>query len=413
VRGSPITAAVVTAALMAAPAPGVAQGEHAASSPGRWLPRDVRAIAGVTAAQRAEAIAMLDRIERILRQVPELASPAGYEILPIISGGQRQDGPNVEASPLPGSVVQYRLSLLHFMPTREIAGEGSVCVSVTVNPVQPVTMRDAEARGIYIEPDRARPNTNPDISDSTVPQKAVQVYGELWNVPRERSILDVLFVTAGPLPWKPVSREDYYMATLLDAEGANGEKLAAFRASLAKTPYQEWMEAAAQRKSDREAAFAQIAAIMPAAEIEKMRKLQETTEREVTEKLKQDEAMHREQNSRALANSFAVRDSMNAELLRMSPEERRMPTYINGALDSGPVATGWRLTADETPPAWRVLTPDYDFYRARRSPVEVRSIQVHISMTQTCLAPAIQHALWQAYHTLDWDALNQALERPR
>jgi hypothetical protein len=104
---------------------------------------------------------------------------------------------------------------------------------------------------------------------------------------------------------------------------------------------------------------------------------------------------------------------MNAELLRMSPEERRMPTYINGALDSGPVATGWRLTADETPPAWRVLTPDYDFYRARRSPVEVRSIQVHISMTQTCLAPAIQHALWQAYHTLDWDALNQALERPR
>lgn len=219
-----------------------------------------------------------------------------------------------------------------------------MCLSVTVNPVQQVRMRDPEGLGIYIEADRAKPNTNPNISDSSVPQKAVQVYGELWNVAGERSIADVLFVTAGPLPWKPVSREDYYQAGLFEVEGANSENLAEFRECLTKTPYQVWMEAAALRKRDREAAYAQIAANMPATEIEKLRQAQEATEREVTEKLKQDEAMHREQNTASLANSFARRDCMNAELLRMSPEERRMPTYINDALDPA-ARSGRRITS--------------------------------------------------------------------
>jgi hypothetical protein len=173
------------------------------------------------------------------------------------------------------------------------------------------------------------------------------------------------------------------------------------------------MDGAAQRKKERETTIAQLKDVLPEAEIKKMRQVQESTEREVAERLKKDEAMHREQNTAAHAKSFEMRDRMLAELERMTPEERRMPAYINGALDQGPIATGWRLTADEAPPAWRVLTPNFDFYRARRSPVEVRSITVSMSTSLTCGAPEIRQAVWRAYHTLDWAAINNLLEQPR
>lgn len=386
------------------------QGGQAAT--GRWLPRDIRPISGVTAAQRAAAIATLDKVERILKQVPELANPEGYEILPVIAGAGRQQ--RADGRELPGAVVQYHLALMAYRPTKAIAGEGTVCIRVTVNGVQSGRMRDASGREIYIEAERGKPSTKATISDYRVPHSATMVYGELWNVPRERSMADVLFVTAGALPWEPVSREKFYEAILLEVEGANGERQAAYRESLQKTPYQQWMEGAAKRKADREAAMAQLRGMLPAADLEKMRQTQEATEREVTEKLKKDDGAHREQNSEALVNSFVYRDRMNAELARMTPDERRMPAYINGAMDrEGLSATGWTITADDTPPAWRVLTPNLDFYRARRSPVEVRSIEVHLSMTRTCLAPQIQQMLWTLYHTLDWAAINNLLEAPR
>ena len=382
-----------------------------ARAPGRWLPRQVSRFENVTAAQQAAAIATLEKIEGILKQVPELANPNGFEVWPIISGGTRQDGPGGRA--LPGTVVQYNLALGHYRPSKAVAGEGSACISVQVNGTQSGRLRDAQGREIYIEADRGGPSTNPNISDGRVPQKATQVYGELWNVPRERSIVDVLFVTSGELPWKPVSREEYYRAVTFDLEGANGEKLAEYRQALQKTPYQVWVEGAAQRKADHEAAMAQLKGILPDAEIAKLRQAQEATEREVTEKLKRNEATDREQNSEAYTISFARRDSMNAELARMTPEERRMPAYISKTTEDGPRATGWNLTTDSTPPNWRILTPNLDFYRMRRSPVEVRSINVHLSMTLTCLAPEIQQMLWKLYHTLDWAAINSLLETPR
>jgi hypothetical protein len=406
-----IVGAMAGLVLLATPRQTHAQRERAIASGGRWLERDVRRFTNVTAAQQAEAIAVLDRIERILKQVPELANPEGYEIRPGVAGGARQQGP--DGRELPGTVVEYGLGLMFFVPSRAIAGEGSYCISVVVNGRQSGTLRDEAGREIYIENERGRPSTNPDISDGRVPRKATQVYGELWNVRGERSIADVLFVTAGQLPWKPVSREEYYRAVLFDLEGANGEKLAEFRVGLQKTPYQQWMEGAAQRKADREAALAQLKGVLPDSALENMRRTQESTEREVTEKLKNDETTDREQNSDAHTKSFAFRDSILVELARMTPEERRTPAYISKTTADGPRATGWNLTTDSTPPNWRVLTPDFDFYRIRRSPVEVRSINVHISMTLSCLAPKIQDTLWKLYHTLDWAAINDLLETPR
>ena len=173
------------------------------------------------------------------------------------------------------------------------------------------------------------------------------------------------------------------------------------------------MDGAPQREKDRLATLAQLNGILPPAEIEKTRRALEASEREVTETLRKNEAGDRERNSDALSRSIALPDRIRAELAAMTPAERAMPAYINNALEQGPVATGWRITADEAPPAWRVLTPNEDFWRARRTPVEVRSLGVSVAMAGTCLTPAIQRALWQTYHNLDWAALNQLLEEPR
>ena len=397
--------ALPTLVLLAGPA--------AAQAPSRgWLPREVHPITGVSQAQRAEAMANIDRIERILKRVPEVADPSGFEIQPVIAGGARQIGPGFDAAPLAGSVIEYNIGLRYYRPSKAIAGEGGTCLAVTVNRRTDGRLQDATGRVIYIEGDRGRPSTKPTISDSRIPH-AVQVYGELWNVPRERSAVDVLFVTAGELPWKPVSREEFYRANLFEHEGAKGEKVADVRKAMAKTPYQEWMEGAAQRKQEREATLAQMKGILPAADIARTRQTLEASERDVTERLRRSEPEHRERGNEALAKVSVVGDNMRAELAAMSEAERRMPAYITDALDRGPNATGWRLTTDEAPPAWRVLTPNYDFYRARRSPSEVRSVSVSIRMSQSCLAPKIQASLWQAYHKLDWGAFNALLVQPR
>ncbi len=65
--------------------------------------REVRQLGGLSAAQRAEALETLTRIERILRQVPELANPVGYEIHPVVLGGAQPLGP--EGAPIRAGVA--------------------------------------------------------------------------------------------------------------------------------------------------------------------------------------------------------------------------------------------------------------------------------------------------------------------
>jgi hypothetical protein len=60
----------------------------------------------------------------------------------------------------------------------------------------------------------------------------------------------------------------------------------------------------------------------------------------------------------------------------------------------------------------RVLTPNYDFWRARRSRVEVRTINVYLEGSP---APPVLNAIYQMYTKFDWRALaaliDQAAER--
>ncbi|MGE0440194.1 MAG: hypothetical protein AB7L66_12365 [Gemmatimonadales bacterium] len=319
--------------------------------------------------------------------------------------------------------MSYGLTLMFFHPTRAAAGEGCHCITVTVNADhaagQPGDLADPGGDLIYIEAARAqRPRGDPDQAAGILWEvpAATQVYGELWEPLRdiragrpERSGISALFVDGQELPWAPVSREVFYQAVRRSVEGPEGNNLGAIRHALAKTPYEEWMEGAAGRKRDREEALRAAATFQTAAELANTRAAMEASEREVTERLRAAEAEHRVRMQAGRSATSAFGDRLAADLERMSAVERQMPTYINNALEEGPVATGWRLSADSAPPAWRVLTPNHDFWRARRSPVEVRTITVSIGISGTGLRPPVRHALLETFKRLDWAAFRTLL----
>ena len=69
----------------------------------------------------------------------------------------------------------------------------------------------------------------------------------------------------------------------------------------------------------------------------------------------------------------------------------------------------WR----DTPPAKRVLKPDLDFWRARKSAAEPRCITAKVNTSQTCGSPEVRQALLQMWHTLEWMALRQIVDASR
>ncbi|MDX2061011.1 MAG: hypothetical protein SFV24_24580 [Gemmatimonadales bacterium] len=345
---------------------------------------------------------MLQRFEALLLAVPELATPDGFEIRPIFSGGHRPEGP--DGLPLRNSAYRYHLGLDFYAPSRAIAGEGCTCISIVVNDDAPTARhRGAGGLPIYLQADLL----------GTVVPGATEVWGGLLDLPRERSFLDAVFIAAGDLPWKPVTREEFIRALLFEFEGTGGATRAEMEAAFAKTPYQEWLEGAAERRRVREQTLRDAATIKPAAEVAKLRASLEAMEDEVTKRLQASDSADRQRFAEARAGVAGPADTLRSTLARLSAAERQMPALIDNARDEGPYVLGYRLTDSEAPPAWHVRTPNYGFWRIRRSPVEVKSIRIHIGISGTGLNPKVQRALWQTFRRLDWAAFHQMVEPPR
>jgi len=147
--------AFAIALVLVMPSTAAAQRFHP-SRPG-WLPPytpEGGFPGDLTAAERAAALGVLGRIEALLLQVPGLANPQGFEIMPqVLGGGRGLIGPG--DTELPGGVVSYAYSLWFFTPTMEIAGEGLTCIDVSVNFAdvwglldQPKHFRDARGRSL-------------------------------------------------------------------------------------------------------------------------------------------------------------------------------------------------------------------------------------------------------------------------
>lgn len=355
--------------------------------------------AGTTASEQSAIMATLGEVERILWKVPEIAQPRGFRVRKNAQGGGPPWHPDRR---LPGfedakSVLEYSFRLLFTLPGRD---EGSYCIETFVNRVQigadAPTMIDEAGRYLMVEPG---------IGDPIIPGATILHGGLRWDTPdADRRSGWVTFTKGGVFPWRPVTREQFLQFWIYHAEGPDyGVDERGTRRKLEKTTYDRWMEDAATRKKERNDAIAVAAQVQGRAAAEELRKTLEQTEREVTERLKAQDAEERKQRQ-AVLNAPSQGDQYRARIAAMSPAERASPAYAPYG------STELLAPTDEL--ARRVLTPDPEFWRVRRSRAEVHSITVAFHSSLTCGAPAVQDALWKAYQALDWAAVKRIVDRP-
>ena len=400
-RAASIALAMLLAAVVFQALAIAQRGSVAAGARRGWLPEEHQFSPNLSTADRNTMMGVLRRIEQILLQVPGLASPDGFEILPQFAGGYRLLGP--DDVQLPNGLIRYNVGLTMFAPSKAVAGEGRICISVIINDNPPPEQHRGES-GFQVRIDGER--------GALVPHATV-VYGGMPEARDERGGMAAQFMSAGPLPWRQVTREELINTLIFETEGERGAKLSERQAALAKTPYQEWMEGAAGRKRERDETIGQLRGVLPPAEIEKTRQTLEASERDVTERLRKTDGDAGARMAESRASIGGIGDSLRATLEQMTPADRARPALVNNALSEGPMALGYRLTNDDAPPSLRVLTPNWEFYRASGSRLEVRSVGVSITMSGTCLQSKVQSALRQAAQTLDWAAVNNLLSQPR
>jgi len=367
-----------------------------------WLPRSVDLGPNITGANRAAVLARLDAIERLVKQVPELAHPDGFEIRPFVEGSGRRTGPG--KSEHAEYAIQYTYRLTFFYPSFAANKYAIGDVVFVVNADENVrAWVDAQGRDVYVEGLRWRPPVPSSVATFVATPSGTTVQkGDDFT-------LDAWFTAGGESPWRSVSREEFYNAVLVTAEGNNGEKRAEVKKATEKTGYERWLEEAPQRKKEREEALKAVAQFQPAAEVQKLRKTMEDAEREAGEQLKKNESADRESAKSALKPT----DDVRAELNRMTPAQRKLPAIV----DAGPnksefSATGVNIRDPRdtlTANLSRVLMPNYDFWRARKSPVEPRTMLVHLEATST---PPISNAVYQMYKKFDWRALAALMDQP-
>jgi hypothetical protein len=348
-------------------------------------------------------MATLGEIERILWKVPELAQPKGFEILKAAQGGGPPWHPDRR---LPGfedakSILEQTFQLWFFAPSKAIAGEGSTCIEVRVNrPLigEGVTSQAIDEAGRIIIVEQR-------IGEPIIPGATILHGGLRWDTPTaDRRSAYVTFSSRGVFPWRPVTREEWLRWWIYHAEGTDyGIDERAARKSLEKTTYDRWIEETAARKKDRDAVIAGIAQAQGRAAAEEQRKALEQTEREVTERLRAEDAEERKRNQEVLSGP-SQGDQFRARIAAMSPAERAAPALAE--------YNTTEFAAPDNPEGHRVLTPDPEFWRVRRSRVEVHTITVAFHAHLTCGVPAVRDALWKAYQTLDWAAIKRIVDRP-
>ena len=380
----------------------VASGFHPASAqkpvgtaPSRgpgWLPRESHLYAGkpYTRAEMAEVIARLEAIEKIVTKSGLFERPDGFEIEPNFYGGSDAGYLGGEKVNIRGAVIGYSYALGMYAPTRKIAGEGSNCVRIAVN---------GPAGGNKLP----YSNSGGDLFQEWDHGDLISGATSVWNrlSPTERSWVDIVFTSGGAPFWKTVTRGDFLDAVLVYMRG-DPQNVAEAQKAASETPYQRWMAGAAERKQ----LLDMVVALLPPAEAEATRKKMQAQERATTEQLKASEAKDRAGLGDELGLMAKQVEIMRARVAAMTPAERSIPAW----LDRRAGQDAFPFVAPNSEPAVSVLQVDPEFFRARRSRVEARTIHVHLSASLTCQTPAIHRAVYKALHQLDWAALARLLE---
>ena len=344
-----------------------------------WLPRATTQHKSDPVLRADEAIieANLAVTEGLVARISGYANPRGFEVRPWWSYSGAESRVRLR---------EYELSIAVFVPSRKASPDGDGGTGFHFNPPvsafsesQPV--HEENGGKLYIERARSAP-----VLGSTI------TYG-VFDVDNTGG-LRVLFTAGNESPTLPVTREEYLRALIFEAEGKDQEKVKATRAAFTKTPYEQWIEGAAERKKTREVILSNIA---DKAQAEKTRAQLEADERKTTEAMKKDEA-----NARAWMSHFQTApppaNPLRAQLAAMTPAERASPAYIIDLFEF--VAAG-------TPNAHAIVRENPAFYRARRSPVEPRAILVILPNQD----PIVRDAHRQLYREFDWATLKGLLDQ--
>jgi hypothetical protein len=256
----PALSIVMTWVTLLAPSTASAQGRDGAREASRtrpgWLPRWTK-FGPVRPAEKAEMLAKLEEIERILLRIEEVARPVGFEILPSLT---------IQPSSEPGGLVTASYGIGVFVPTRAANPDGAPGIQVFVNPgVGQIHVWDQRSHSptasgyeLYFEEGVIEPFPG-----------ATHVY---FRYDQERTWYLALLTSGGESPFLPVSKAEYAEAMIWQLEGGTKAKeLAEYRQSLAKTPYQHWLEDAPVRQKRRDEAMAGVARVNP-TEAEKVKR---------------------------------------------------------------------------------------------------------------------------------------------
>jgi hypothetical protein len=379
--------AVLAATLLAVLAPSGVPAQTASREWPEVYPPSIK-YEGITAAERSAAIAVLKRVEALLRQIPELVNPTEFVVKKDYFGGHRP----IDVT---NGVAAYSLRIWFFArfgPERQVSGEGCHCIQVVVNAGPQGAQSDENGVPYDIESERGEP-----IPGATV------VNGRL--IEGEGGGVAVVFTQGGVFPWTAMTREQYLRARIFGFEGKDGATLKEISEKTSKTPYEEWMAGAAQRKKERDELAIQLQGIKTKDEIRATIAQMEKQDLQMTEQLKARDAEDRLRNQQAARIASGPGDQLRAELAAMSSDERAKPAMV---------FRNWEMPPIGTPNTFRVLSPILDYWKVRRSPVEIRTIVVNMG-GGTGLGPArteTVNAIWQTWKKLDWAALQRMVEAP-
>ena len=327
-----------------------------------WYVRSER-LNNPTASERAIIERNLTAAERLVWSSPGYGQPRGFEVSPHWAG---------TGAPLPGGSRSYSVQIGVHVPNRS-ATNTNPYATIHFNPdlgqLSDGALRSEGGEWYYHE----RPRAPADYG-------ATLVYGAFGV---SNTSLLVLFTAHDQDPMLPVSREEYLSARIheLDRDAKRAG------ADVTRTPYQQWMDGAAQRKKDLD----QMLARMSDRDLaEKTRAGFEKREREMAENLKAREP--RDVETKSVDPAGRLRDQLAA----MTPQERTSPAW----------AAGTDLMPSGAPGALRVVRVDPAFRRARGSAADARAILVILREPP----PALAAAQAQLHRDFEWSALRRLLD---
>ena len=217
-----------------------------------WLPRSTRLGPELTTAEKTTILRRLDEIERLVLQVPELAQPEGFEVLPTVYANAMEIWPVIQGHPR-GSYVVQSYQLRAFRPSKAIAGEGLTCLEIIVNPLPPQVYMDyamndvGDGKGdrVYIENRFGARKPGALLAYGHIlpgPGGAppANAFAERFS-PTNISLYSVFFSADGVSPWLEVTRWEYLETMIWDGETRHLKEIERMRQSRTKTRYEQWV----------------------------------------------------------------------------------------------------------------------------------------------------------------------------